>query len=88
MTFSIDNPEGGCNNPLRKICLGKTLRKTRVKQNFLSQLALFFRQEKPIQLSDYFMAVQYETSQFNYLYDHAWIVQLRHILFSDCHLVR
>merc|ERR1712240_851887 len=25
MTFSIDNPEGGCNNPppLRKICLGK-----------------------------------------------------------------
>ena len=26
MTFSIDNPEGGCNNPLRKKCLGKTLR--------------------------------------------------------------
>ena len=31
MTFRIDNPEGGCNNPLRKICLGKTLRRTRVK---------------------------------------------------------
>ena len=33
MTFSIDNPEGGCNNPpLRKICLGKTLRRTRVNR--------------------------------------------------------
>ena len=32
MTFSIDNPKGCCNNPpLRKICLGKTLRRTRVK---------------------------------------------------------
>ena len=30
MTFSIDNPEGGCNHPIRKICLGKTLRITRV----------------------------------------------------------
>ena len=30
MTFSIDNPRGGCNNPLREICLGKTLRRTRV----------------------------------------------------------
>ena len=32
MTFSIDNPEGGCNNPPRKICLGKTLRRTRVNR--------------------------------------------------------
>ena len=33
MTFSIDNPEGGCNNPpLRKTCLGKTVRRTRVKR--------------------------------------------------------
>ena len=32
MTFSIDNPEGGLQQPpLRKICLGKTLRRTRVK---------------------------------------------------------
>ena len=31
MTFSIDNPEGGLQQPpLRKICLGKTLRRTRV----------------------------------------------------------
>ena len=38
MTFSIGNPEGGCNKPLRKICLGKTLRITRVKtcdQNYV-----------------------------------------------------
>ena len=28
---SIDNSEGGCNSSLRKICLGKTLRRTRVK---------------------------------------------------------
>ena len=32
MIFSIDNP-WGCNNPLRKICLGKTLRRTRVKRD-------------------------------------------------------
>ena len=33
MTFSIDNPEGGLQQPpLRKICLGKTLRRTRVKR--------------------------------------------------------
>ena len=32
------------------------------------------------------MAIQYESSQFNYLYDHAWMVQLHHILLSDCHL--
>ena len=33
MTFSIDNPEGGLQQPpLRKICLGKTLRRTRVKE--------------------------------------------------------
>ena len=31
MTFSIDNPEGVATTPLRKICLGKTLRITRVK---------------------------------------------------------
>ena len=32
MTFGIDNPEGGLQQPpLRKICLGKTLRRTRVK---------------------------------------------------------
>ena len=30
MTFSIDNPEGVATTPLRKICLGKTLRRTRV----------------------------------------------------------
>ena len=30
MTFSIDNPEGGCNNPFWKICLEKTTpRRTR-----------------------------------------------------------
>ena len=31
MTFSIDNLEGVATTPLRKICLGKTLRITRVK---------------------------------------------------------
>ena len=31
MTFSIDNPRGVATTPLRKICLGKTLRRTRVK---------------------------------------------------------
>ena len=30
MTFSIDNPRGVATTPLRKICLGKTLRRTRV----------------------------------------------------------
>ena len=33
MTFSIDNPKGVATTPLRKICLGKTLRRTRVKAN-------------------------------------------------------
>ena len=32
MTFSIDNPRGVATTPLRKICLGKTLRRTRVKK--------------------------------------------------------
>ena len=32
MTFSIDNPRGVATTPLRKICLGKTLRRTRVKE--------------------------------------------------------
>ena len=31
MTFSIDNPRGVATTPLRKICLAKTLRRTRVK---------------------------------------------------------
>ena len=31
MTFSTDNPEGVATYPLWKICLGKTLRITRVK---------------------------------------------------------
>ena len=31
MTFSIDNPRGVATTPLTKICLGKTLRRTRVK---------------------------------------------------------
>ena len=31
MTFSIDNPRGVATTPLQKICLGKTLRITRVK---------------------------------------------------------
>ena len=36
MTFGIDNPEGGvATTPLRKICLGKTLRRTRVKVSHL-----------------------------------------------------
>ena len=30
MTFSIDNPRGVATTPLRKICSGKTLRRTRV----------------------------------------------------------
>ena len=38
MTFSIDNPEGGLQQPpLRKICSGKTLRRTRVKMSILNQ---------------------------------------------------
>ena len=39
MTFRIiDNLEGGCNNPLCKICLGKTLRITRVKGKWSQNL--------------------------------------------------
>ena len=34
MTFSIDNPRGVATTPLRKICLGKTLRRTIVWKNF------------------------------------------------------
>ena len=46
MTFSIDNPEGGGlqQPPLRKICLGKTLRRTRVK--ITSKLVKFERSVK------------------------------------------
>ena len=65
----------------------KTYNKPTLNRAFFPNWPFFWR-EKSIQLSDYFMAVQYETSQFNYLYDHAWMVQLRHILLSDCHLVR
>ena len=32
MTFSIDNPRGVATTSPRKICLGKTLRRTRVKE--------------------------------------------------------
>ena len=32
MTFNIDNPRGVATTPLRKICLGKSLRRTRVKE--------------------------------------------------------
>ena len=35
MTFSIDNPRGVATTPLRKICSGKTLRRTRVKQGVM-----------------------------------------------------
>ena len=36
MTFSIDNPRGVTTTPLRKICFGKTLRRTRVKGSLVN----------------------------------------------------
>ena len=40
MTFSIDNPRGVATTPLRKICSGKTLRRTRVNTNKVRYISL------------------------------------------------
>ena len=42
MTFVIDNPRGVATTPLRKICLGKTLRRTRVNHLYFMQLSMNF----------------------------------------------
>ena len=51
MTFSIDNLEGGCNNPLRKICLGKTLRITRVNPDLNPYIILSLPPSLPLTLT-------------------------------------
>ena len=45
MTFSVNTQKGDCNNTIRKICLEKTLRRTRVKQSTsisIENIYLFF----------------------------------------------